>query len=281
MNITIFKDVTTESALVALEKESEKYDGLYVEMSNDEERKFVKNKASLISSLLKKIDRVRIDVSKEYKVKVETEARSIKERLELANKPFTALIEDYKIVREKQLLKEKELQAAKDLAFQLPLDHDEALLMNKMFDFEIAEKLREQQERDQALINNAKAEAEARAKQAEADKITAIESAKLAEERENDRAKQAKIDAEQAELKRLEDVKQAQEDATRREIERQNAEKAQEEAEKKKIESNRKHVGEVRCEIKKHIMKASGIDEDTAVKVVKSLLKSPRITVNY
>lgn len=292
MEIKIFESVTTEQSLCEIEKEAEKYDGLYVEMENSDERKFVKDKASLIGSLLKKIDRVRIDVSKEYKIKVESEAKSIKERLELANKPFTALIEDYKLFREKQLLKEKKLQAAKDLAFQLPLDHDDAILMNKMFNFEIAEKAREQQERDQAIADNAKKEAELKAEQAEKEKLELIEQAKaneiravqlaiIEEERTLEAARQAKINAEQAEIKRLADVKQAQEEATQREIDRQNAEKKAEQERLAKLESDKKHVGAVRCEIKQHIMKASGIDEATAVKVVKSLLLTARITVNY
>jgi len=156
MEIAIFKDITTEAALQAIESEALKYDGLYVEMEDKEQRKFVKDHASNIGSMLKRLDRARIDKSKEFKVKVEAEALNIKTRLEAANKPFTTLIEEYKVVRERQLEKEKALQAAKDLAFQLPIDHLEAIAMNELFDFKIARELKEQQERDDLIAENAR-----------------------------------------------------------------------------------------------------------------------------
>ena len=117
--------------------------------------------------------------------------------------------------------------------------------------------------------------------QAKANEIRAVQLAIIEEERTLEAARQAKINAEQAEIKRLADVKQAQEEATHREVERQSAEKKAEQERLAKLESDKKHVSAVRCEIKQHIMKASGIDEVTAVKVVKSLLKTARITVNY
>ena len=174
MEIKLLGDVTTEEALQALEAESKTYTGLHVEMENDKERKFVKDKASLIGGILKRLDRARIDKSKEYKINVEEEAARIKLRLEAANEPFQALIDDYKVLRAKQLVEEKALQAAKDLAFQLPLDHEEAITMNKMIDFEKAEAAREAKERDEKIA------AEAR-KQAEIEKEQAEERAELAE----------------------------------------------------------------------------------------------------
>jgi len=60
MEIAIFKEVTTESALIELEAEGKKYDGLYVDMDKAPERKYVKDKAAFIAGLLKKLDRTRI-----------------------------------------------------------------------------------------------------------------------------------------------------------------------------------------------------------------------------
>ena len=42
MDITIFKELTTEEQLVELQLEADKYTGLYVDMSNAPERKYVK-----------------------------------------------------------------------------------------------------------------------------------------------------------------------------------------------------------------------------------------------
>ena len=178
MKISIFEGVTTEEALIDIEEEAKRHEGLYVEMEDPDQRKYVKDKASLINGLLKKLDRARIDKSKSYKITIEKEAAKIKHRLKVANKPFTLLIDAHKIVREKELAKEKEIQAAKDLAFQIPIDHEEALSMNKLFDFEKAELVRVQKERDETIASEAAAKAkqqeierQERETQAEADHL--------------------------------------------------------------------------------------------------------------
>ncbi|MCP3700562.1 MAG: hypothetical protein GY920_18920, partial [Aliivibrio sp.] len=65
MNIAIFEGTVTEDALKALEAEAEKYEGLYVDMSDAKQRKFVKDNSSSIKSILKDIDRKRIDIKKQ------------------------------------------------------------------------------------------------------------------------------------------------------------------------------------------------------------------------
>ena len=179
MDIVIFEDITTESAICEIEKKAENYEGLYVDMEVPEERKFVKGMASEINGVLKKLDRARIDKSKKYKVAVENEALLIKARLEEANKPFTLLIDEHKELRAKQLAKEKELQAAKDLAFQLPIDHEEAFAMNELHDFKVAEEVRKQKEHDEEIADHARQEEvnrQEREKQAEAERISKAES---------------------------------------------------------------------------------------------------------
>lgn len=123
-----------------------------------------------------------------------------------------------------------------------------------------------QLERERREIEHQKELAE-QAKQAELDKIES--------------EKQAKIDAEAAEKKRLEDVAKAAEEAKQEQIRQQEAEKKAEADRLAKLEANKKHVGAIRKEIKEHIMDASGITDEQAVKVVKSLLKFDRVTINY
>jgi hypothetical protein len=160
MNISIFKDVTTEESLLALEKSAETYENLYVEMDQPEQRKFVKESAANILGILKKLDRVRIDKSRDYKLQVEAEAGLIKARLEGANKPFTDLIDEYKIVRENELAKQKARESARQLLIQFPIDHANGLLMDKMFDFEKAEAIREDQKRIDLAVSQAIKDAE-------------------------------------------------------------------------------------------------------------------------
>ena len=54
MEIAIFESVIIDDALIELEAEGKKYEGLYVDMENAPERKYVKDKAALISGLKKK-----------------------------------------------------------------------------------------------------------------------------------------------------------------------------------------------------------------------------------
>ena len=84
--IVIFKALTTNEALTEIELQSEKFLGLTVDMNSAKERKKVKDSAQLINDILKRVDRARIDHSKDYKAKVEAEATMIVNRLTVANK---------------------------------------------------------------------------------------------------------------------------------------------------------------------------------------------------
>ena len=172
--VTLFMDVTTEDILIELEKASEKYTGLHVDMENKEERKFVKDKAYDIQQLLAKLNRSRIDKSKAFKAEVEKEALNIKERLEIANLPFTLLIDAHKAERAQILAGEKAVIAAKELAIQIEVDHEDAIQYNKVHAFEKAEAVRLQNERDEQM----KAEAAKLAVIAEQNKVKYEEEAK-------------------------------------------------------------------------------------------------------
>lgn len=274
MNIVIFEDLTTESALVAIEAESAKYDGLYVDMDDDKQRKFVKGKAVLITDLLKDLEVARIKKAKDYRINVESEAKDIKERLEAANTNFTALIDAHKKKRADQLAKEKAIQGAKDLAIQIEEDHGDAITVDKMRTFEIEEEKRQKIKYEEEMVREAtakaeqeKEEAEERAEQAEKDRI-------LAEAK-------AKRDAIQAKKEAEERAEQAAEDAKQAEIQRQADEKAAQEAAQRKLEADTKHAGAILGQIKIDIMNASGIDEPTAKKIVNALRKMKLVKIIY
>ena len=258
MNIDIFKDLTTAEQVNALIAESKTYDGLYVDMNNAKERKFVKDKADEINQLLKKVDRKRIDVAKEFKVSVESEAKLITEKLELANLPFTALIDEHKAERKKILDAEKAVADAKAAASQYLIDHEFGLLMNGKFDADMLELAVEQLERDEKL------------------KTEAIEGEKNARLKAESDAKHA---AEQAEIKRVKDV----EDAKSAEIDRQKQEVLRVDIERKKREANTAHLARVNNEILSAIVSNINIDDDTAKAIIKLIANNriPHVKINY
>ncbi len=137
MEIEIFESVVIESVLAELEDEGKKYTGLYVDMNNAPERKYVKDKAALINTLKKKVERVRIDAAKAYKIEVEKQAAAIHERLDGANEPFQTLIDVYALERKAILDAEKERKQAILDAEQLLNEHEHALMMNQVWDLEI------------------------------------------------------------------------------------------------------------------------------------------------
>lgn len=165
-NLVLFSGLTTDEKLAQLEAEGEKYQGLYVDMSDKEQRKFVKDQASFVADLLKKLDRKRIDLSKQYKAQVEAEAKEIKLRLEKANSPFTALIDEWNAERKRILDEEKRVQAERDLAEQIERDHEEALQLNRLWDLEKVERERQREIERQQQVEREKQIAEQAAKQA-------------------------------------------------------------------------------------------------------------------
>lgn len=162
MEIVIFKELTTDSFICELEEEAKKYDGLYVDMEDAPQRKYVKDKAYDIQQLLKKIDRKRIDSASDYKKQVEKEASAIVERLKVANEPFTLLIDEHKAERAKIINAEKARKQAILDAEQFELDHEMGLLINKTYEFDKAEELRIQTESDDKIRKQATIDAEDR-----------------------------------------------------------------------------------------------------------------------
>ncbi len=191
-NIEIFQDITTEDVLLSLEADAEKYTGLYVDMNEAEGRKYVKDQASKITDMLKALDRARIDKSKAYKQSVESVAKSIRERLEKANEPYSLLIDEYKIERKKVLDAENARKQAIADAEQLELDHELALLMDLQWDSEKDKRAAEKAAEVERVAEQARQELLAKQQQ-EADYAARLEAAR-------------KSDEEAAELRRVNDI---------------------------------------------------------------------------
>ena len=186
MNIELFQEITTEGALRQLEEAGLKYSGLYVDMNNKDERKYVKDNAQLINDLLKKLDRSRIDKTKAYKLSVEAEAKAIRERLEAANLPFSMLIDAYKHERAQILAAEKAKTEAAALVLQIEADHEHALLMDKVQASEAKEREQQRIVRDKKIADDAAEDALYNADQRQKAKDKAIELDRL--KRESDKA---------------------------------------------------------------------------------------------
>ena len=315
MEVSIFNEITTNEILVDLEAEAKKYEGLYVDMDNKEERKYVKDKAVLISSLLKTLDRARIDKSKDYKILVESEAANIKGRLEDANKPFTLLIDEHKEKRAKELAKIKEIEDRKALAEQIEADHDSAIMEDKVRTFEKAEaekaaaELAEAQKAEverlakvaaelaaQELINKAEldkkeaeeaqAKAKLQAEEAERLRIEAVEQQKkdaiLAEERRIEAVRQEEARRIEAAQKASQEADQAAEDARLAEIERQRQEALTAQKELEAREANKKHLSTINNVIV-DVLVGNGFSKEDAKKFVVLAAKKqlPNLTINY
>jgi len=167
MNITLFNEVTTEQALLDIASESENYIGLYVDMSDAKQRKYVKDKAVAIKDMIKLVNRVRIDLPKAYRTNVEGQASQIIESLEKSNEPFTLLIDDYDAERKLVLDAEKQRKADIEAAINKENDHEYAILLDKSY---LADKLaaeNAQAERDEAIRVDATNRANDAAKRAQ------------------------------------------------------------------------------------------------------------------
>ena len=268
MEIAIFNEVATGECIEALKAEGTKYAGLYVDMNDPKQRKYVKDNASHIKELKKKVDRKRIDAVKEFKIQVEKQAASIIEDLNIANLPFESLIDEYAAERKIILDAEKADKESRERAAQLEIDHEFGLLMNDKFD---SDKIGQEQARI-AHEEKIRADAVAEAKQ---DLINAENQAK------EDKAR-AVEQAEQAEVKRLADVEQARVDADAR-LKQGIIESLQREkdAERGRL-SNVEHVRGINRMIY-GAFRDSGLERGAAILATQALIdnKIPHTQLNY
>ena len=137
MEIAIFKEVTTEGVITSIEENSKKYhDGFYADMNNAPERKLVKESSADIKGIIKELEAKRIKINKDNTANTNKECKSIVDRLEAANAPFTTLEDAYKAERKVILDAEKARKQAVEDQVKLEADHEFALLLNKTFEFD-------------------------------------------------------------------------------------------------------------------------------------------------
>ena len=107
--IAIFKEVTTEGAISLIEENSKRYhDGFYADVNDLPQRVLVKSSAKDIKDIIKQVESARKSIAREFTTKVNSEAKEIISRLEIANKPFTDLLDAYNVERKKFLDAKKE-----------------------------------------------------------------------------------------------------------------------------------------------------------------------------
>jgi hypothetical protein len=275
MKLAIFNEITTSEYLDQLTEESEKYTGLYVDMEDPKQRKYVKDKAATIKDLLKKVDRTRIDSAKNFKLKVEAEAAEVKKRLEDANLPFTLLIDEYAEERKKILDAEKAEREAIELACKIEADHEFALLMNDKFDSDKLKAEQERKEYEQKLKDEA---IKAQAEQAERDRIAAAEREAKAKQALIDAEKKAERERAEAELKRLADIKTAKQAEIKRQAEKEQAEIDAESARLANIE----HVRGVNLAILESMIEC-GLPVEQSKEFIKLVARKQltQLTINY
>lgn len=155
MEVTIFKEITTEGVISSIEENSKKYHvGFYGDMNNAPERKLIKESAAEIGGIIKELEAARIRITKANTLAVNKEHKAILDRLKLANEPFTVLIDEYNAQRKRELAILKACEDAKQAAIQLEYDHEFALLMNSTYEHDKAEETRfEQEQEKQAIID--------------------------------------------------------------------------------------------------------------------------------
>lgn len=265
MDIAIFNEVATGEVIQYLKDEGQKYAGLYVDMNDAKQRKYVKDNASHIKELKKKVDRKRIDVVKEFKIQVEKEAARITEDLNIANLPFESLIDEYAAERKIILDAEKADKDARELAAQIEIDHEFGLLMNDKFD---SDKIAQEAERivyEQKLKANAIAEAKQ-------ELINAENKAKAD-------AEQAVENAKRAEVKRLADVEQARLDEQAR---HEAAVKAEQDAEAARL-ANVEHVRDINNNILNALKDNSTLPVLQLKMIVRAIARNeiPNVKINY
>ena len=159
MEITIFKEITTEGVIKSIEENSAKYhQGFYADMDNLPERTLVKKSAADIGDIIKELKTSRIKITKANTAAVNKEHDAIVARLEFANKPFTDLIDEYNVKRKKVLADERRVVELRAAMVQKEDDHEMGLLINKTFEYDKAEAIRINNEKQSIL----EAEAEKR-----------------------------------------------------------------------------------------------------------------------
>lgn len=316
MEISIFKDLTTSEKVSQIVEQAEQYKGLVVDMNDPKERKKVKDSASVINDMLKRLDRARIDKKKAFADDVEREAARIREALEEANKPLTQLIDAHKEQQRKIREAEQERQDKISSAFTRMNDVAmEAIgqtstviesIIDELADYdfdpevfqertdEAVSKHRELMERleimkKQAISQEEMEERAAEIERKEREQAKREEDERLHREREKiaqEAAERARIEAEERHKREIleseQKAKAQAEQAAREERERIEAEQQAKIEEERKREADKKHKGAIHSAIVKGLTQ-QGLSVDDAKSVVKSVAlgKIPNLKIIY
>lgn len=292
------------------------------DLSNKARRNKTASLARKVASTKTYLDGLGKELVADWKNKakvVDANRKMMRDRLDelrdLARKPLTEWEEEQARIEAEEAAKAE----AERIAAEIEHAHEIAIYMNNEFDREAAERKAEEErqrieaeriaeqqrkEREEQIRKEAqeeaerkakeeaerwereKAEAEARAIQAEKDRIAAEEKAKHdAEEAEKRRIEWEKEQERlriEAEARAKRDAEEAAERARQEEIKRQQEEKARLEAEAKAREENKRHIGKIRKEAKESLM-ALGLDEEQAKQIVLAIHNKQikNVSINY
>ena len=293
MSIAIFQEITTEEYLLEIEAEGKKCTGLYADMSDAPQRKFIKDQAANIKGMIKRLDRARIDKKAAYGASLDKEAAAIKQRLEDANSTYTLLIDAYAADCKKIRDAEKAIEDAKVLAAQIESDHEYALLIDFNVMAERAAVIQAQKEREDLIAKEA---AENARKEEEQKRIDAENKAKNDAEASRQREENAKLALQLAENNRIAAEAKAVQDAIdaeerqkvavkqAKEKVKQDAYNARiaDEAAQAKREANKKHCASINNKVLDALI-GCGITREQGKEIIKKIVKGevPSTSIQY
>lgn len=292
------------------------------DLSNDARRKKTASLANKVARTKTYLDGLGKDLVSDWKAKakvVDANRKSMRDRLDelkvTARQPLTEWEEEQaRIAEEKRIAEE-----AEKLRIQVENDHEIALLMNEKIDREAeearkaaeeADRQRKEQEEKDRLEREARIEREAKEKaereaaereerikrkaeeekaRIEAERLAAIEREKKAKRDAIAAEERRKLEAEQAEQRRIEaeakakrDAEEAAELARQAEVQRQKDEQERQRKEQEAREANKRHIGGIRKAAKESLM-ALGIEEEQAKSVVMAIHNGQvaNVKINY
>lgn len=292
------------------------------DLSNDARRKKTASLANKVARTKTYLDGLGKDLVSDWKAKakvVDANRKSMRDRLDelkvTARQPLTEWEEEQaRIAEEKRIAEE-----AEKLRIQVENDHEIALLMNEKIDREAeearkaaeeVERQRKEQEEKDRLEREARIEREAKEKaereaaereerikreaeeekaRIEAERLAAIEREEKAKRDAIAAEERRKLEAEQAEQRRIEaeakakrDAEEAAERARQVEVQRQKDEQERQRKEQEAREANKRHIGGIRKAAKESLM-ALGIEEEQAKSVVMAIHNGQvaNVKINY
>ena len=308
VEIVLFKSHVTSEALAEYTKKAEGLEGLYVDMSDDDARRHIKDQAHEINHIIKGIDTARKALKSSFNAELQKECDFVTSVLLKANEPYTLLIADHTAAEKKKRQDEKDAIEKEAKYQQFLLDHIQGHDDNRLWDLEKKQAemkaFDEARELEKAAAEKA-AEIAEQAIQDEKDKVIRAENAaaqaiedaaaeklrlqkqaeQLAIDNENERiraANQATLDAEKAETLRIANEKKAAdlvienkrlsdiavENARLAEVARADAEKKAQEQIRIQNEANDAHCLAVMTSVKELLMKNCGLNQEQARLVV-------------